>query len=206
MNVHRKSVVRLPLSLLIILALFVTPWLVIAPHTYLPSAVQTALDLLQRAITTLAPAPIPRLFQTFDALASITALKLLALGFLNPWLWAVILLPLVVAALVLFGSLIGVFLDSDGLHAAIDWLAVVGGGLAAIFLVVSLPQIEHLGLGGSYLARLALSLIGLQLSWGYWATLAGLLLLVGVGVYGLANRDASPRRPSPGAGCYQRPR
>lgn len=203
---RQRSIVLIFLTLLVVLLVLQSPWLTVAPHTYLPTSVQTTLGLLQRAMTTLAPAPIPRLFQTFDALASVTALKLLALGFLNPWLWVVILLPLVVSAVVLLGSLIGIFLDSDGLHAAIDWLAVAGGGLAAIFLVVSLPQIEHLGLGGSYLARVALSLIGLQLSWGYWATLAGLLLLAGAGVYGLANRNASPRKPPPSVSRYQRPR
>ena len=59
-------------ALLVIVSLAVIPWLIIAPHAFLPASVQTTLGLLQKAMTALAPAPIPRLFQAFDALASVT--------------------------------------------------------------------------------------------------------------------------------------
>ena len=72
MSRNSKLAVRAFAALFVVVSLAVIPWLIIAPHAFLPASVQTTLGLLQKAMTALAPAPIPRLFQAFDALASVT--------------------------------------------------------------------------------------------------------------------------------------
>lgn len=188
------------LALIVVLSLFLAPWVAITPTDFLPDKIQQVLGVADVGLRKLAPAPVPGLLELLETVTILSPLKLLLTGFLNPWMWIVILAPFLVAVAAFLPAILSWALGSSSLLRFSGWVATCGGGLAATLLVVSLPAIEHLGLGGIYLARLGLALAGLHLAWGYWLTLAAVVGLTAVGVLCLADQSRTSRgKPSPPA-------
>lgn len=185
------------LAVVVILSLFFAPWVAVTPTDFLPDAIQQVLDIADAGLRRLAPAPIPGLLELAESVTILSPFRLLVTGFLNPWMWIVILLPLLVAMVTLALLLLGWAFGFEAARRWSAWAAACGAGLAMLLLVISLPTIEHLGFGGVYLARLGLALAGIHLVWGYWLTLVALLGLAIVGVLCLADQPRTPpKKPS----------
>jgi len=195
--------VMIGFALIVILSLIVAPWVAITPTDFLPDMIQQVLDIADAGLRRLAPAPIPDLLALLETITSLSPLKMLLTGFLNPWMWIVILAPFLVAAVTLLMLLPGWALGSEALLHWSACVAACGGSASTTLLIVGMPAIEYLGLDGVYLARLGLALAGIHLTWGYWLTLVAVLGLTVAGALCLANEKHSPRKKS--ASVYGRP-
>lgn len=182
------------LALVVILNMLLVPWVAITPTDFLPDTVQQVLEVADMGLRRLAPAPVPGLLELLETVTILTPFRMLATGFLNPWMWVVILLPVLAAVITLLLAFLGWVFRSEFLFRWSSWAGACGGGLAAVLLIVSLPMIEHLGLGDIYLARLGLALAGLHLIWGYWITLVSVLGLTIVAAICLADAGRVPRK------------
>jgi hypothetical protein len=184
------------LALVVILSFFLAPWVAITPTDFLPDTIQRVLAIADSGLRKLAPAPVPGLLELLETVTVFPPFRMLLTGFLNPWMWIVLLAPLVAAGITLLLALLSWALHSEVMFRWGGWVGACGGGLAATLLIVSLPVIEHLGLGGIYLARLGLALAGLHLAWGYWLTLVAVLGMTVVGVLCVVSEERAPRKKS----------
>ena len=83
---------------------------------------------------------------------------------------------------------------SSEFQRAAGWVSLLGAGLAGVLLVISIPAIQRLGLGAGSVGGLLISLLGVHLAWGFWATLLSLVLFMIAGVIAL-NEPGPSRRP-----------
>lgn len=181
-------------ALLVLLSLWLPPWLVVEPIA-LPGLLQTAANTLLTAVRTLAPAPVPQIVQWLQQVSAPSAWNLLSFSFLSAWVRVAIILPLAAAGIELLLAAISLVGQSNGFQQAAGWIGLIGGGLAALLLVFNIPTIQRLGLGVDSIGGILASLLGVRLAWGFWATLATLLLLIAAGFVAL--NDARPaRRPA----------
>lgn len=180
-------------AVLVLLSLWFPPWLVVEPVA-LPGFLQTAVGAVLNAARTLAPPPVPQIVAWLQAVTAPSAWNLLSFSFLSTWVRIVIILPMVAAGLGLLLTIVSLLTQSGEFQQAAGWVGMVGGGLAGVLLVISIPTVQRLGLGTDSVGGLLAPLLGVHLAWGFWATLLALVMLTVVGLVAL-NDTASSRRP-----------
>lgn len=178
---------------LVILSLIVPPWLVVEPVA-LPGLLQTAANTLLTAVRSLAPAPVPQIVAWLQEVSAPSAWDLLSSSFLGAWVRIAIILPLAAAGLGLLLTVVSLLTRSSEFQRTAGWVSLVGAGLAGVLLVISIPAIQRLGLGAGSVGGLLISLLGVHLAWGFWATLLSLVLFMIAGVLAL-NEPGPSRRP-----------
>lgn len=178
---------------LVILSLIVPPWLVVEPVA-LPGLLQTAANTLLTTVRSLAPAPVPQIVAWLQEVSAPSAWSLLSFSFLGAWVRIAIILPLAAAGLGLLLTVVSLLTRSGEFQRAAGWVSLVGAGLAGALLVISIPAIQRLGLGAGSVGGLLISLLGVHLAWGFWATLLSLVLFMIAGVLAL-NEPGPSRRP-----------
>ena len=180
-------------AVMVILSLIVPPWLVVEPVA-LPGLLQTAANTLLTTVRSLAPAPVPQIVAWLQEVSAPSAWDLLSFSFLGAWVRIAIILPLVAAGLGLLLTIVSLLTRSGEFQRAAGWVSLVGAGLAGVLLVISIPAIQRLGLGAGSVGGLLISLLGVHLAWGFWATLLSLVLFMIAGVIAL-NEPGPSRRP-----------
>lgn len=178
---------------LVILSLIVPPWLVVEPVA-LPGLLQTAANTLLTTVRSLAPAPVPQIVAWLQEVSAPSAWSLLSFSFLGAWVRIAIILPLAAAGLGLLLTVVSLLTRSGEFQRAAGWVSLVGAGLAGVLLVISIPAIQRLGLGAGSVGGLLISLLGVHLAWGFWATLLALVLFMIAGVIAL-NEPGPSQRP-----------
>ena len=178
---------------LVILSLIVPPWLVVEPVA-LPGLLQTAANTLLTTVRSLAPAPVPQVVAWLQEVSAPSAWSLLSFSFLGAWVRIAIILPLAAAGLGLLLTMVSLLTRSSEFQRAAGWVSLLGAGLAGVLLVISIPAIQRLGLGAGSVGGLLISLLGVHLAWGFWATLLSLVLFMIAGVLAL-NEPGPSRRP-----------
>lgn len=178
---------------LVILSLIVPPWLVVEPVA-LPGLLQTAANTLLTTVRSLAPAPVPQIVAWLQEVSAPSAWSLLSFSFLGAWVRIAIILPLAAAGLGLLLTVVSLLTRSSEFQRTAGWVSLVGAGLAGVLLVISIPAIQRLGLGAGSVGGLLISLLGVHLAWGFWATLLSLVLFMIAGVLAL-NEPGPSRRP-----------
>ena len=178
---------------LVILSLIVPPWLVVEPVA-LPGLLQTAANTLLTTVRSLAPAPVPQVVAWLQEVSAPSAWSLLSFSFLGAWVRIAIILPLAAAGLGLLLTMVSLLTRSSEFQRAAGWVSLLGAGLAGVLLVISIPAIQRLGLGAGSVGGLLISLLGVHLAWGFWATLLSLVLFMIAGVIAL-NEPGPSRRP-----------
>ena len=178
---------------LVILSLIVPPWLVVEPVA-LPGLLQTAANTLLTTVRSLAPAPVPQIVAWLQEVSAPSAWSLLSFSFLGAWVRIAIILPLAAAGLGLLLTMVSLLTRSSEFQRAAGWVSLLGAGLAGVLLVISIPAIQRLGLGAGSVGGLLISLLGVHLAWGFWATLLSLVLFMIAGVIAL-NEPGPSRRP-----------
>ena len=180
-------------AVLVLLSLLLPPWLVVEPVA-LPGLLQTAANTLLTTVRSLAPAPVPQIVAWLQEVSAPSAWDLLSFSFLGAWVRIAIILPLAAAGLGLLLTVVSLLTRSGEFQRAAGWVSLVGAGLAGVLLVISIPAIQRLGLGAGSVGGLLISLLGVHLAWGFWATLLSLVLFMIAGVLAL-NEPGPSRRP-----------
>ena len=180
-------------AVLVLLSLLLPPWLVVEPVA-LPGLLQTAANTLLTTVRSLAPAPVPQIVAWLQEVSAPSAWSLLSFSFLGAWVRIAIILPLAAAGLGLLLTVVSLLTRSGEFQRAAGWVSLVGAGLAGVLLVISIPAIQRLGLGAGSVGGLLISLLGVHLAWGFWATLLSLVLFMIAGVLVL-NEPGPSRRP-----------
>lgn len=172
------------LAFVVLASWILFPWLVLVPDVHISPVTKGLIDIIVDGLHRYGSPPVSDLLNLARAATELTPLEVLSLGLASPTLRAAVVLPLLLCGSVILLQSIGVLIRSRKVITISLWVCAVGAGLTLIVLVASIPQIEHLGLAGDYLAELGLALIGLRLAWGYWVSLATIAVL---GFLGLSN-------------------
>ena len=180
-------------AVLVLLSLWLPPWLVVEPVA-LPGLLQAAVGAVLNAARTLAPPPVPQIVEWLQQVSAPSAWNLLSFSFLSTWVRIVIILPIVAAGLGLLLTIVSLLTQSREFQQAAGWVGLVGGGLAGVLLVISIPTVQRFGLGTDSVGGLLAPLLGVHLAWGFWATLLTLVLWVVAGLVAV-NDTPSVRRP-----------